>query len=155
MSIGRGIASPYCPGGWTDGESFPVAPQRQVRACAHGGGVSEGDVPPSEVGRFWNFYTEFVQFGEYFEAKFMSLLMFIFLLNSVYSPSFPLLSLFSFPFSSLLFFFPFLSLFSFFFLPSLFPCLSFLLFLSFPPSFPSRLFSPLPDFWCPGEGADR
>ena len=126
-------------------------------ALARTGECVRGMCPHSEAGRFWIFYTEFVQFGEYFLANFMSLLMFILLSyqNTVYSPLFPLLSLF-----------PFLFLFSFLFFPFSFPFSSFSLFvpfsllsyLSFPSLplcpflshfFPSH-FSPLPDFLCRG-----
>ena len=104
-------------------------------------------MPPSEAGRFWNFYTEFVQFGEYFEAKFMSLLSFIFLLKQCLFPflssSFSVFLPFLFP---LLFFFPFLSLFLLFsfFLPFFFSLLPF--FSSF--SFPFHLLS-FPIFFSP------
>ena len=140
----RGLASPYCPGGGgQDWGSFPKAHQRHVRACAHRGCL-RGDVPPSEA-RFWNFYTEFVQFGDYFEAFLLKQCLLSFL-SSFFSLFLPFL----FP----LLFFPFLSLFSsflpFFLLFSSFlflfsPLFPFLfLFLPFP------IFSPLPDFWCPG-----
>ena len=46
-----------------------MARQRQLRACAHRG-VSEGDVPPSEAGRFLNFENWMAQFGECFWATF-------------------------------------------------------------------------------------
>ena len=98
-----------------------MARQRQVRA---------GRFP----GRFLNFYIEFIQFSEYFQAKFVSLLMFIFVLkqcsfpslSSSFSLSFP----FSFLFSLFLHFFPFSSSFSLF-LP-FFLLSPFFLFLLFP-----------------------
>ena len=42
--------------------------QCQMPAWAHGGGVSEGDVPPSEAGNFYTFEIGIVQFDEYFWA---------------------------------------------------------------------------------------
>ena len=36
-------------------------------------------MPPSEVGRFWNFDTEFTQFSDNFYAKFIPLEMFKYL----------------------------------------------------------------------------
>ena len=121
--ICRGIARTYFRGGGGDRGSFLVWRR-----------VSEGDVSPSEALRFWTFYTEFVQFGEYFlEAKLTQPFPFLFFLSHPIPFLFPHLSFSSFPlFLFLLSFFPSLSF--------LFPLFPFLSLCPFPIS------SPLPNF---------
>ena len=147
-SIGRGVASPDCPGG----QSWWASRWRVSANCAlaRTGGCLRGDMPPSEAGRFWNFDTEFTQFSDNFYAKFIPLEMF------KYSSPFPLPLFFPFPLSSLLFSFSFLFLFFFPFsfslsfslsLSSSFPFLFLsLFFLSFPPFSPSRFLLSFPIF---------
>ena len=68
----RGVASPDCPGGKV-GElpGGALAPIARLR--------TQGGVPPSEAGKFWNFDTEFTQFSDNFYAKFIPLEMFKYL----------------------------------------------------------------------------
>ena len=144
----QGRSQPLLSGG--GGGKIGEVSQRRISAmCAlvRTEGCLRGDVPPSEARRFWNFYTEFVQFGDYFEAKFMPLLKFIFLLKqcllSFLSSFFSLFLPFLFP---LLFFFLFFP----FFLPSFPFSFSFLPFFSSFPSFSfSFPFPSLPDFFLP------
>ena len=62
---GQGRSQPLLSWGGKTGE---VSQWRVSAKCAlaRTGACLRGDVPPSEAGRFWNFYTEFVHFGEYF-----------------------------------------------------------------------------------------
>ena len=81
-SLGRGVASPDCPGG----QSWWASRWRVSANCAlaRTGGCLRGDVPPSEAGRFWNFDTEFTQFSDNFYAKFIPLEMFKYLWNIMF-----------------------------------------------------------------------
>ena len=149
----RGVASPYCPGG-QDWGSFPVARQRQVRACAHRG-VSEGGCAPLRSWKILEFLYWIRAIWWILLGKIHVIIILHISIKTVFIPL-PFLFFLCFPSLSLpsSLFLPFSFPFFFFFLSSFpFSSLSFLSFPLFPflfPFFPSRFFSPLPDFWCPG-----